>query len=451
MISRKLNTNISCPVLGVDLRTTHSFNAEGIRTTTSVVAFAKHSKALVGLPAKRQAVVNPPHTVFAFKRSIDRRSFKVIAKSDGRPAVEVDNGAKNQQFSAEELSSIASNQGCWLRVLRVINATAAALAYGLDRSESSVTSVYALGGDAEGCFEFKSTNGDTHVGGEDFDILLVEHILGEFKKESGIDLSEDRMAIQRIREAAEKAKIERSSATQTEINLPFTTANASGPKSIHTKFVRSQFESLVRPLAKGTIDPCKKALSDAGVKTNDMDDVILVSGMTRMPGVADTVKNLFGREPSKGVNSDGAGVVLSGNVTDILLFDVTALPLGIETLGGIKIKLIMRNTTIPTKKSQTFSIAAEGQTAVTVKICRQGERELAHDNKLLGNFNLFGIPPAPKVSAKDKGTNKDQYMTIASSSALSNKEIENGVSEAEKYAETDKARKEVIEQASLEV
>ncbi|KZO93887.1 heat shock protein [Calocera viscosa TUFC12733] len=546
MIARNMNTKISGPVIGIDLGTTNSCvsimegqqarvieNAEGMRTTPSVVAFTKHGERLVGLPAKRQAVVNSQNTVFAFKRLIGRMykdkevqedmkhwPFKVLAKSDGRPAVEVDNGGKNQQFSAEELSSMvltkmkqtaeqflgknvkhavvtvpayfndAQRQAtkdagsiAGLDVLRVINEpTAAALAYGLDRSESSVIAVYDLGGGTfdisilemqKGVFEVKSTNGDTHLGGEDFDILLVEHILGEFKKETGVDLSGDRMAIQRIREAAEKAKIELSSATQTEINLPFITADASGPKHINMKFLRSQFESLVGPLVQRTIDPCKKALSDAGVKTNEIDAVILVGGMTRMPRVADTVKNLFGREPSKGVNPDEAvaigaaiqGGVLSGNVTDILLLDVTPLSLGIETLGGIMTKLIMRNTTIPTKKSQTFSTAADGQTAIEVKIY-QGERELVRDNKLLGNFNLVGIPPAPKgvpqieitfdidadgivnVSAKDKATNKDQSMTIASSSGLSDKEIENMVSEAEKYAETDKARKEVIEQAN---
>jgi len=383
-----------------------------------------------------------------------------------------------QRQATKDAGSIAG-----LDVLRVINEpTAAALAYGLDRSESSVIAVYDLGGGTfdisilemqKGVFEVKSTNGDTHLGGEDFDILLVEHILGEFKKETGVDLAGDRMAIQRIREAAEKAKIELSSATQTEINLPFITADASGPKHINMRFLRSQFESLVTPLVQRTIDPCKKALSDAGVKTNEIDAVILVGGMTRMPRVVDTVKSLFGREPSKGVNPDEAvaigaaiqGGVLSGNVTDILLLDVTPLSLGIETLGGIMTKLIMRNTTIPTKKSQTFSTAADGQTAIEVKIY-QGERELVRDNKILGNFNLVGIPPAPKgvpqieitfdidadgivnVSAKDKATGKDQSMTIASSSGLSDKEIERMVEEAEKFADTDKARKDVIEQAN---
>ena len=325
----------------------------------------------------------------------------------------------------------------------------------------------------KGVFEVKSTNGDTHLGGEDFDIVLLNHILAEFKKESGLDLSQDRMAIQRIREAAEKAKIELSSTAQTEVNLPFITADASGPKHINMKFGRVQLENLVEPLIKRTIDPCKKALSDAGVKASEINEVILVGGMTRMPKVSETVKSIFGREPSKGVNPDEAvaigasiqGGVLAGNVTDILLLDVTPLSLGIETLGGIMTKLISRNTTIPTKKSQVFSTAADGQTAIEVKIY-QGERELVRDNKLLGSFNLVGIPPAPKgvsqieitfdidadgivnVSAKDKATNKDQSMTIASSSGLSDKDIERMVSDAEQYAESDKARRDLIEESN---
>lgn len=300
-----------------------------------------------------------------------------------------------------------------LDVLRVINEpTAAALAYGLDRADNSVIAVYDLGGGTfdisilemqKGVFEVKSTNGDTHLGGEDFDIVLVEHILAEFKKETGLSLSEDPVAIQRIREAAEKAKIELSSTSQTEINLPFITADASGPKHVNMLIRRAQFENLTSPLIQRTIDPCKKALSDAGVKASEVNEVILVGGMTRMPRVVETVKSIFGREPSKGVNPDEAvaigaaiqGGVLAGNVTDILLLDVTPLSLGIETLGGIMTKLISRNTTIPTKKTQTFSTAADGQTAIEVKIY-QGERELVRDNKMLGNFNLVGIPPAPK-------------------------------------------------------
>ncbi|KAI0079243.1 heat shock protein 70 [Panus rudis PR-1116 ss-1] len=546
MIARNMNSKVNGPVVGIDLGTTNSCvsvmegktskvieNAEGARTTPSVVAFTKHGERLVGLPAKRQAVVNSANTVFGFKRLIGRQfkdpevqqdikhwPFKVVPKPDGRPAVEVDNGGKRQQFSAEELSSMVlvkmketaeqylnkkvnhavvtvpayfndaqrqatkdAGQIAGLDVLRVINEpTAAALAYGLDRADSSVIAVYDLGGGTfdisvlemqKGVFEVKSTNGDTHLGGEDFDITLVEHILSEFKKESGLDLSKDAMAIQRIREAAEKAKIELSSTSQTEINLPFITADASGPKHINLKIMRSQFESLVNPLIQRTIDPCKKALADAGIKASDINEVILVGGMTRMPKVVETVKSVFGREPSKGVNPDEAvaigasiqGGVLAGNVTDILLLDVTPLSLGIETLGGIMTKLIPRNTTIPTKKTQTFSTAADGQTAIEVKIY-QGERELVRDNKLLGNFNLVGIPPAPKgvpqiditfdidadgivhVTAKDKATGKDQSMTIASSSGLSDKDIERMVSESEQYAEQDKARRQLIEEAN---
>ncbi|KAJ3513972.1 hypothetical protein NLJ89_g2639 [Agrocybe chaxingu] len=546
MTVRNMNSKVNGPVIGIDLGTTNSCvavmegksarvieNAEGARTTPSVVAFTKHGERLVGLPAKRQAVVNSANTVFAFKRLIGRQfkdkevqedmrhwPFHLTPTADGRPAVQVDNGDKKQTFSAEELSSMVlvkmketaeqflnkkvnhavvtvpayfndaqrqatkdAGQIAGLDVLRVINEpTAAALAYGLDRADNSVIAVYDLGGGTfdisilemqKGVFEVKSTNGDTHLGGEDFDIVLVEHILNEFKKDTSSDLKGDRMAIQRVREAAEKGKIELSSTTQTEVNLPFITADASGPKHINLKLMRSQFESLVNPLVQRTIDPCKKALSDAGVKASEINEVILVGGMTRMPKVGETVKSIFGREPSKGVNPDEAvaigaaiqGGVLAGNVTDILLLDVTPLSLGIETLGGIMTKLINRNTTIPTKKSQVFSTAADGQTAIEVKIY-QGERELVRDNKLLGNFNLVGIPPAPKgvpqieitfdidadgivnVSAKDKATGKDQSMTIASSSGLSDKDIEKMVSDAEQYAETDKARRSLIEEAN---
>jgi len=546
LIARNMNSKISGPVVGIDLGTTNSCvsvmegkssrvieNSEGARTTPSVVAFTKHGERLVGLPAKRQAVVNASNTVFGFKRLIGRQfkdkevqddmkhwPFQVVAKGDGRPAVRVESGDKKQEFSPEEMSSMVltkmketaeqylnkkvnhavitvpayfndaqrqatkdAGQIAGLDVLRVINEpTAAALAYGLDRSDSSVIAVYDLGGGTfdisilemqKGVFEVKSTNGDTHLGGEDFDIALVDYIFKEFQKESGINLSQDRMAIQRIREAAEKAKIELSSTTQTEINLPFITADASGPKHINLKLSRANFESLVDKLVQRTVEPCKKALNDAGVKASEVNEVILVGGMTRMPKVGETVKNIFGREPSKGVNPDEAvaigasiqGGVLAGNVTDILLLDVTPLSLGIETLGGIMTKLINRNTTIPTKKSQTFSTAADGQTAIEVKIY-QGERELVRDNKLLGNFNLVGIPPAPKgvpqieitfdidadgivnVSAKDKATNKDQSMTIASSSGLSDKDIERMVADAEQFAESDKARRGLIEEAN---
>ncbi|KAF8339387.1 heat shock protein 70 family [Amanita rubescens] len=543
---RYMNSKVSGPVIGIDLGTTNSCvsimegktarvieNSEGQRTTPSVVAFTKHGERLVGLPAKRQAVVNSANTVFAFKRLIGRQfkdsevqkdtkhwPFKVVERPDGKPVVEVDNGGNRQKFSPEELSAMVlvkmrdtasqyinkpvnhavvtvpayfndaqrqatkdAGQIAGLDVLRVINEpTAAALAYGLDKAENAVIAVYDLGGGTfdisilemqKGVFEVKSTNGDTHLGGEDFDIKLVDYLLNEFKKETGADLSNDRMAVQRIREAAEKAKIELSSTTQTEINLPFITADATGPKHINTKLMRSQFESLVGPLIQRTVDPCKKALSDAGVKPSEINEVILVGGQTRMPKVSETVKSIFGREPSKGVNPDEAvaigaaiqGGVLAGNVTDILLLDVTPLSLGIETLGGIMTKLINRNTTIPTKKSQVFSTAADGQTAIEVKIF-QGERELVRDNKILGNFNLVGIPPAPKgvpqieitfdidadgivhVTAKDKATGKDQSMTIASSSGLSDKDIEKMISESEQYAETDKARRALIEEAN---
>ncbi|EMD33148.1 hypothetical protein CERSUDRAFT_118210 [Gelatoporia subvermispora B] len=546
MIARNMNSKVNGPVVGIDLGTTNSCvavmegktsrvieNAEGARTTPSVVAFTKHGERLVGLPAKRQAVVNSANTVFAFKRLIGREfsdaevqkdmkhwPFKVVAKPDGRPAVEVDNGGKKQRFSSEELSSMVlvkmretaeqylnkkvnhavvtvpayfndaqrqatkdAGQIAGLDVLRVINEpTAAALAYGLDRVDNAVIAVYDLGGGTfdisilemqKGVFEVKSTNGDTHLGGEDFDIVLVEHILKEFKKESGVDLSSDPMAIQRIREAAEKAKIELSSTTQTEINLPFIAGGEGGPKHINFRLLRSQFEGLTSNLIQRTVEPCKKALADAGVKASEVNEVILVGGMSRMPRVVETVKSIFGREPSKGVNPDEAvaigasiqGGVLAGNVTDILLLDVTPLSLGIETLGGIMTKLISRNTTIPTKKSQTFSTAADGQTAIEVKVF-QGERELVRDNKLLGSFNLVGIPPAPKgvpqieitfdidadgivhVTAKDKATNKDQSMTIASSSGLSDKDIERMVSDAEQYAEQDKERKSIIEESN---
>lgn len=342
--------------------------------------------------------------------------------------------------------------------------------------------VYDLGGGTfdisilemqKGVFEVKSTNGDTHLGGEDFDIALVNHILAEFKKETGIDVSGDRMAIQRIREAAEKAKCELSSAGATDVSLPYITATAEGPQHINLNLTRARFESIVKPLVDRTIEPCKKALSDAGIKASEINDVILVGGMSRMPKVVETVKSTFGREPSKGVNPDeavaiGASIqagVLAGNVTDILLLDVTPLSLGIETLGGVFTRLINRNTTIPTKKSQTFSTAADGQTAIQVKVY-QGERELVRDNKLLGDFQLTGLPPAPKgvpqiqitfdidadgivnVSAIDKATNREQSMTIASSSGLSDNEIEQMVADSEKYAEADKARRLVIEEAN---
>jgi len=370
-----------------------------------------------------------------------------------------------------------------LNVLRVVNEpTAAALAYGLEKESDRIVAVFDLGGGTfdisvleiqNGVFEVKSTNGDTHLGGEDFDITLVRHLVQQFKKEQGIDLSGDRMAIQRIREAAEKAKIELSSSLQTDINLPFITADSSGPKHINSKMTRSQLEGLVGPLIDRTVDPVRKALKDAGLQAKEIQDVILVGGMTRMPKVTESVKSIFGRDPAKSVNPDEAvaigaaiqGAVLSGEVTDVLLLDVTPLSLGIETLGGVFTRLINRNTTIPTKKSQVFSTAADFQSAVEIKVY-QGERELVRDNKLLGNFQLVGIPPAHRgvpqievtfdidadsivhVHAKDKSTNKDQSITIASGSGLSDQEIENMVADSEKYAEADKGRKTAIEAAN---
>ena len=409
-------------------------NSEGARTTPSVVAFAEDGERLVGVAAKRQATKD-----------------------------------------AGQISG--------LNVLRVVNEpTAAALAYGLEKEADTVVAVYDLGGGTfdisileiqNGVFEVKSTNGDTHLGGEDFDIHLVRHLVQQFKKDSSIDLSSDRMAIQRIREAAEKAKIELSSSLQTDINLPFITADASGPKHINQKLTRAQLEAMVDPLIKKTVEPVRKALKDANLQAKDIQEVILVGGMTRMPKVAESVKSIFGRDPAKSVNPDEAvaigaavqGAVLSGEVKDLLLLDVTPLSLGIETLGGVFTRLINRNTTIPTKKSQVFSTAADFQTAVEIKVF-QGERELVRDNKLLGNFQLVGIPPAHRgvpqievtfdidadsivhVHAKDKSTNKDQSITIASGSGLSDAEIQQMVEDSEKYAETDKERKAVIETAN---
>ncbi|KAF7724336.1 70-kilodalton heat shock protein [Apophysomyces ossiformis] len=531
-------------VIGIDLGTTNSCvsvmegkmprvieNSEGGRTTPSVVAFTKDGDRLVGLPAKRQAVVNPENTLFATKRLIGRKftdnevkrdisavPYKIVAHTNGDAWVE----ARGQKYSPSQIGAFivgkmretaenylgkkvqnavitvpayfndsqrqaTKDAGtiAGLNVLRVINEpTAAALAYGLDREkvQDKSVAVYDLGGGTfdisileiqSGVFEVKSTNGDTHLGGEDFDILLVRWMIDEFKNESGMDLSSDRMAVQRIREAAEKAKIELSSTVQTEINLPFITADATGPKHMNFKLTRSKFEAMVQPLVEKTVGPCRKALKDANVQPSEIGEVILVGGMTRMPKVQETVKSIFKRDPTKSVNPDEAvamgaaiqGGVLAGNVTDLLLLDVTPLSLGIETLGGVFTRLINRNTTIPTKKSQVFSTAADGQNAVDIKVY-QGERELVRDNKLLGNFQLTGIPPAPRgvpqisvefdidadgivnVSAKDKATGKDQSMTIAASSGLTESEIDSMVKQAEENAERDKQRRDAIEMAN---
>jgi len=540
---RHASDAITGPIIGIDLGTTNSCvsvmegkqpkvleNSEGARTTPSVVAFTKEGERLVGLPAKRQAVVNPENTFFATKRLVGRKftdkevqgdigkvPFKIVKHSNGDAWLQ----ARGKDYSPSQIGAFVvgkmkeTAEGYFgkpvkhavitvpayfndsqrqatkdagsiagLDVRRVINEpTAAALAYGMEREGANKTiAVYDLGGGtfdvsilemSDGVFEVKSTNGDTHLGGEDFDIALVDWILAEFKKENGgLDLSKDRMAVQRIREAAEKAKIELSSTAQTDINLPFITADQTGPKHINLKLGRAQFERLVSSLVARTVEPCKKAIQDAGIKSSEIQEVILVGGMSRMPRVIETVKSVFGREPSKGVNPDEAvavgasiqGGVLAGSVTDVLLLDVTPLSLGIETLGGVFTRLINRNTTIPTKKSQVFSTAADGQTAVEIKVF-QGERELVRDNKMLGNFQL-SVPPAPKgmpqievsfsidsngivdVSAKDKATNKDASITIAASSGLSDKEIENMISQAEANAETDKERRQLIENAN---
>ncbi len=502
-------------------------NAEGANTTPSVVAFAADDEKLVGLPAKRQAVTNPLNTFFAIKRLIGRRyddptvekdkdlvPYKIIKGPNGDAWVE----ANGKEYSPQQISAFilqkmketaeaklgekvtqavitvpayfndAQRQAtkdagkiAGLEVLRIINEpTAAALAYGLEKKKDSQTiAVYDLGGGTfdisileigDGVFEVKSTNGDTFLGGEDFDMKLVEYLADEFKKESGIDLRGDKLALQRLKEAAEKAKIELSSATQTEINLPFITADASGPKHLTMKLTRAKLESLVDSLINRTRGPCEKALKDAGLKAADVDEVVLVGGMTRMPKVQEVVKNLFGKEPHKGVNPDevvavGAAIqagVLQGEVKDVLLLDVTPLSLGIETLGGVFTRLIERNTTIPTKKSQTFSTAEDGQNAVTIRVS-QGEREMAADNKLLGQFDLVGIPPAPRgvpqievtfdidangivhVSAKDKATGKEQSIRIQASGGLSDAEIDKMVKDAESHAAEDKKKRELIE------
>lgn len=537
---RHKSEGVKGAVIGIDLGTTNSCvavmegkqarvieNSEGSRTTPSVVAFTKDGERLVGMPAKRQAVTNSENTFYATKRLIGRRfddaeikkdlknlSYKVVRASNGDAWVQGSDGkvyspsqigafvlVKMKETAESFLNTPIKNavvtvpayfndsqrqatkdagQISGLNVLRVINEpTAAALAYGMDKTEDKIIAVYDLGGGTfdisileiqKGVFEVKSTNGDTLLGGEDFDNVLVNFLVSEFKKEQGIDVTKDPMAMQRLKEAAEKAKIELSSSLQTDINLPYLTMDASGPKHMNLKMSRSKLESLVADLIKRTIAPCQKALSDAEVSKSDIGEVLLVGGMTRMPKVQQTVQDIFGRQPSRSVNPDEAvavgaavqGGVLAGDVTDVLLLDVTPLSLGIETLGGVFTRLITRNTTIPTKKSQVFSTAADGQTQVEIKV-HQGEREMAADNKLLGAFTLVGIPPAPRgvpqievvfdidangivhVSAKDKGTGKEQQIVIQSSGGLSKDEIENMVKKAEQYAAADKLKKERVE------
>jgi molecular chaperone DnaK len=526
-------------VIGIDLGTTNSCvavmegktpkvieNAEGMRTTPSIVAFTDDGERLVGQPAKRQAVTNPEKTIFAVKRLVGRRyddpiiekdkklvPYKISKAGNGDAWVEADGKSYSpSQISAFTLQKMKETAEAYLgqkvdqavitvpayfndaqrqatkdagkiaglEVLRIINEpTAAALAYGLDKAKQGIIAVYDLGGGTfdiscleigDGVFEVKSTNGDTFLGGEDFDMRLVNYLADEFQKEQGIDLRKDKLALQRLKESAEKAKIELSSTTQTEVNLPFITADATGPKHLTMKLTRAKFEALVDDLIQRTIEPCRKALKDAGLTAAEIGEVVLVGGMTRMPKVQEVVKQFFGKEPHKGVNPDevvaiGAAIqagVLQGDVKDVLLLDVTPLSLGIETLGGVFTRIIDRNTTIPTKKSQVFSTAEDNQNAVTIRVF-QGEREMAADNKILGQFDLVGIPPAPRgvpqvevtfdidangivnVSAKDKATNKEQQIRIQASGGLSEADIEKMVKDAESHAEEDKVRKAAVE------
>ena len=526
-------------VIGIDLGTTNSCvsfmdgkdpkvieNAEGSRTTPSMVAFADEGERLVGQAAKRQAVTNPENTLFAIKRLIGRRHdddnakkfaelmpYQVVPGENGDAWVE----ANSEKYSPSQVSSFtlrklkedaesflggtvdqavitvpayfndAQRQAtkdagkiAGLEVLRIINEpTAAALAYGFDKKNNGTIAVYDLGGGTfdvsileigDGVFEVKSTNGDTFLGGEDFDHRIIDYLADEFKKDNAIDLRGDKLALQRLKEAAEKAKMELSSSMQTEVNLPFVTADQSGPKHLNIKLTRAKLEALVEDLVSRTVEPCKAALKDAGLSAGEVNEVIMVGGMTRMPKIIETVQNFFGKEPHRGVNPDevvamGAGIqagVLQGDVKDVLLLDVTPLSLGIETLGGVFTRLIDRNTTIPTKKSQVFSTADDNQSAVTIKVY-QGEREMAADNKVLGEFNLEGIPPAPRgvpqievtfdidangivnVSAKDKATGKEQQIRIQASGGLSDSDIEKMINEAEQNAESDKERREMVE------
>ncbi len=526
IIGIDLGTTNSCVAIMEGSQAKVLENTEGTRTTPSVVAFTDEKEKLIGQPAKRQAVTNPENTIFAVKRLIGRNfedptvkkdiesaPFKIVNSEKGDAWIE----AKGEKYSPSQISAFilqkmketaekylgqsvtkavitvpayfndAQRQAtkdagkiAGLEVLRIINEpTAASLAYGLDKKQNKKIAVYDLGGGTfdvsilelgDGVFEVKSTNGDTFLGGEDFDNAVVEYLIGEFKKDSGIDLKSDKLALQRLKEAAEKAKIELSAAEQTDINLPFITADKTGPKHINLKMTRAKLEALVEDLIARTIPPCKTALKDAGVSASDIDEIVMVGGMTRMPKVVSEVKDFFGKEPNKSVNPDevvamGAAIqagVLQGDVKDVLLLDVTPLSLGIETLGGVSTKLIEKNTTIPTKKSQVFSTAEDNQPAVSIRVL-QGEREMATDNKLLGNFELVGIAPAPRgvpqvevtfdidangivnVSAKDKGTGKEQKIQIQASGGLSDEEIEKMVKDAEANKEADKKKRESVD------